>query len=110
MAQTDFPLPGYEAVLRSKKLEVWDHVGPAAYVTGGEAFSALNLNWGGFDFVDSMLSESGTYFIRAIPNGNPKGQAAQNVQLVWFVSATGAQVGAGTDLSAETVRLFAVGV
>lgn len=91
-----------------------DHTGPASYVTGGETFptqSAFggpnNAGLASVYFIAPTWSQSGTYFI--VPQYAGPGGVRGTCQLLWFVTATGAQVAATTNLSGETVRLMILG-
>jgi len=83
-----------------------DHAGPASYTTGGQTLTASKYGLRSLDYVGGGLSISGTY--------EAKGKAVKRglsttYKLVWYVVATGAEVTAATNLSAETVRLLAIG-
>lgn len=94
-----------------------DHAGPSSYTTGGETFGNANsmtgisvLGLGSLDNVIGGPSNSGNYFVYAIPSG--KGER-KTFKLVWVTATTGipttTQVTAAVDLSAESVRLLVVG-
>jgi hypothetical protein len=102
---SDTPIAGYPTKVANKNYQVIDHVGPTSYPTGGEAYPASNLNFGGFDSVDAGTDFSGTYQVRTIYNNNPIGSATPSVLLQWFVISTGLEVGNGVNLSTATVRL-----
>lgn len=115
-ANTITVLPGYENQFGTKKKEVFELTGPAAYAAGGQLVSASDLGWGGFDEVHVPgLSLSGTFLVRtqylpidaapSVPLG-----AARTVKLIWIVVATGAEVAALVDLSGEVIRVSALGV
>lgn len=83
-----------------------DYSGATSYSTGGDA-----INPQMFGFNNTILSlyggtsQSGTY--RVSPRALSNGYSAW--QLVWIVASTGVEVSASTNLSAETVRLTAIG-
>ncbi len=111
----DQPLPGYDTSFGNKKAMVIDHHGPASYVTGGEVFSARQLGWGGFDFVVpgnfarvQHLSMSRNYSVSVAFDTTAVG-AVHGVTITWY-NVLGLEVADGTDLSAEVIRLFALGV
>jgi hypothetical protein len=90
-----------------------DHTGPTSYATGGETIGTSNNLTGistqglsVIDFVDGGGSVSGTYFVISYPVGTG---SRKTYKLLWFVTATGAQVANAVNLSAETVRLVVVG-
>lgn len=108
---TSQSLPGYPNYAGHKVHEVYELVGPSSYSTGGQALTASQFGYGGFDAVHvAGLSLSGTYFGRAqylpvdaAPSANLL--ATPNVKIVWYVVATGAEVAAAVDLSGEILRL-----
>ena len=110
----------------SKKLSVFDFKGPSSYSTGGETLSAAQFGESGIDFIEPMnkgiasctqgavarnqlfpLSFSGTYFVTITVATTAEGAIA-SVTVMWFVAATGAEVAAAVDLSAEEFRALAV--
>ena len=119
-------LPGYETVWGNKKSAIIDYNGLKSYATGGDTFSAAQMGWGGFDVVEAVWSNqltvnavptvvnatiSTTYFVAvSIATTSAPGNAVAKVTVKWFVTSTGAEVGAGVDLSAEYVRLRLIGV
>jgi hypothetical protein len=109
----DRPLPGY-SVIGNKYIAALEHKGPAVYATGGETITAAQLGWGGIDILAAAQysysdAATGTYFVQVFFGVGASGAVA-SVKILWRVSATGAEVGAGVDLSAEAIRIFALGV
>jgi hypothetical protein len=119
-------LSGWPTSFGDKKASVFLHQGPVAYaqvvinagqaVAGGDVVTDTEAGIRYFDWLDaSMGSDDGQYRISAfVANRNTPGQGtaampSRTVRLRWMVTATGAEVGAGVDLSARTVRLFAIG-
>ena len=100
-----------------------DWAGPASYAqvvngvapavpTGGQAItpSAFGLSAGleGIFVVGSSLT--GTYTVQAFQTGGyNQGNNNGTWTLRWITAATGAEVGAAVNLSAETVRLVGFG-
>ena len=85
---------------------VLDVSGSASYVQGGDSISATSFGFNNTIWsLVAAVSQSGTYFVigRCLNNG------VSAWQLVWYVSATGSEVGAAVNLSAEKVRLSALG-
>ena len=125
MANSNIPFPGYDTRFGNKNVWVGSHYGPKSYATGGETISAAQFGWGGFDTFDpgplATLSVnsvnqtvpgsvSGTYFVGvSVATTAPDG-AVSKVTMKWYVVATGAEVTATTDLSAEKVRVKTTGV
>lgn len=80
--------------------------GPKSYIQGGDPATLPGFqNY--IDFIDGgVLSVSGTYYVISRPLAfGPR--ATWNI--VWTVTATDAEVGAGVDLSAETIQLGGFG-
>lgn len=82
-----------------------DIKGPNPYAAGGVAISPQNFGLQSFKAVFGAAAQSGNYYAigRSIA-----GPGASSIKLQWFVVATGAEAGA-IDLSAETVRIVALG-
>ncbi len=80
-------------------------VGPTSYATGGDTVALPGFQ----NYIDAMfgdLTVSGTYYVRSIPSvAGPR--ATWKVK--WFITSSGAEVTAGTNLSAETVMLSGLG-
>ena len=118
-------LPGYEMPIGEKVFIVFDHTGPASYVlfvspsTGGDAVNASDLGRGGFDFIDSDMTDPlGQVYAQVQPVNGGNGNAIPSVRLIWYslVTATiggqaqtaNTQIVAGTNLSAIALRLRAM--
>jgi hypothetical protein len=100
-----------------------DIAGPASYVqvtngtpptgpTGGQAIGPSNFGLvAGLEGIDLVGgSTSGTYIVTPFQSTVQNLYSNnQNWLLRWSVAATGAEVAAGTNLSAEYVRLIAFG-
>jgi hypothetical protein len=113
----------------SSRASVFPHQGPASYVqliegvapalaTGGDTVDAESeggFRW--FDFLTGGLTDSGVYFVVAVPTtvsgviASPTrlAQPSLTYRLKWYDASTMAEVAAETDLDAEIVRLFAIG-
>jgi hypothetical protein len=118
------PINGeYPQPFGAKKASVFYHAGPASYtqmtagpVAGGDTCTPEEAGLNRFECVVPVgLSDSGTYRVEGVaPAANPSnnrvaaGTCATWV-LRWVVVATGAQAAGALDLSAERVRLFALG-
>ncbi len=90
---------GYPDYVGYKQIFLGNGNGPASYVTGGDPVTLQN-NRRFIDILFDGMTLSGTYFVR--------GQATTigertTWKAVWFVTSTGAQVSAATNLSGETV-------
>ena len=103
------------------KASVFAHTGPTSYtqmttgpLAGGDTVTVAEAGVKFFDAVIPIgLSDSGVYRVEAVaPVGNPSThkQAAHATtwRLRWVVVSTGAEVAALFNLSAQTVRLFAL--
>ncbi len=111
---------------------VFGHSGPSSYtrvtvgpLAGGDTVTAAE---GGIKFFDIVcptgLADSGQFYVRGVP---PVGNPSTNVQaahaaswkLQWISNVTatvggqsqtaGTEAASGTDLSTQTIRLFALG-
>ncbi len=90
-------------------LKCSDLTGPVSYVTGGVTLSASALGLSsGLYFVSPMdLTVSGTFYVRIFSFQAAK---SKTLKVKWFTAATNAEVGNGTNLSAEKLRVLALGV
>lgn len=124
------PLLGYPTDIANKHLNIFDHKGPTSYANigtssgAGDVINASDIGWGGFDKLTvvaaSGYSMSGTYFIKIFTGHTTTTptftQGVQNVRtLQWFTTSAAfgtvsTEVTNTTDLSAEIVRLEAIGV
>lgn len=117
------PLAEYPDSFGGHRGSVFAHTGPASYVAvdpapivaaTGDVVDAVEAGLKYFDFVVGGLSDSGTYTVLVgYPAGNPSTnkQAAHATQcvLMWLTAANCVEVTPATNLSGETVRLFALG-
>lgn len=129
--------PDYPTSWGSSRASVFPHVGPTSYTQvtrngatgltgGGDSLTfqpEAGFKWG--DVVMQGVTDSGNFEVLPIPivpsstSNAQSGQQAQTYRLLWrsMVTATiggqnqtaGAEAVAATNLSAETVRLLAVG-
>lgn len=100
------PITGVQQTFGGMFWSPLDISGSASYVQGGDTLSPPSFGFNSYIWsLTGGVSQSGTYFVigRALNSGYSQ------FQLVWYVSSTGAEVGAGVDLSAETVRVAAIG-
>lgn len=119
---------GFPDSFGAKRASVFPHQGPLSYTqivegvapaltTGGDLCYATE---GGMKYIDKAMAgatDSGKYQVNtyvttpsgviATPGAVP--QPGTSVRLKWTVTATGAEVAALTDLSAEIVRMMAFG-
>jgi hypothetical protein len=93
--------------LGEKFVAARDITGPAAYTTGGVVVSANNFALQTLAMcLSSHVSATGTYFVRF---KMPRGNGFPTVTVIWYVAATGLEVANATVLSAEVVRVLAIG-
>jgi hypothetical protein len=108
-----YPSPGAMAV---KIPWIGDHFGPQNYQANGYSLTAFALGMSGFEWVEfTASSNSGNYLVSGIlPGGagNTEFRAVTYpyVTVQWFYAANGNQVANNTNLSAEQIRLFAIGI
>jgi hypothetical protein len=126
---TNAPLLGYPTDFGNKHFSIFDHTGPASYSNigtssgTGDVINASALAWGGFDSLLPLFGGytlSGTYYVKVFTGHTTTTptitQGVQNVRtLQWFTTsaafgALSTEVTNTTDLSAEKVRLEAIGV
>lgn len=115
-------LGDYPDSFGAHRASVIGHAGPASYtqltaapVAGGDTVEAKAA---GLKYLDALLpcglSDSGTYRVEAVvsaghPTTNKAAAPSPTFKLRWVVVATGAEVAGAVNLSAEVVRLFALG-
>lgn len=99
------PITGVQQTFGGMFWSPLDISGSASYQTGGDSIDPTSFGFNSYIWqLTGAVSQSGNYYVlpRALNSGFTQWQ------LVWFTIA-GAQVTANTDLSAETVRLAAIG-
>lgn len=115
------PLADFPDSFGAHKGSVFYHQGPSSYtqmttgpLAGGDPVTPVEAGVKYFDIVLSGgLSDSGVYRVEGVasvehPSNNKQAAHATTWRLRWIVVATGNQVAAREDLSAEVVRLLAV--
>lgn len=100
-------LHGYPDLVGKRSIFCGNGSGPTSYVTGGDPITVPQFQY----YIDAILggatlSTSGTYYVLAKSSGIG---SRQTWKLVWTVTATDAEVSAGTNLSAETVQIGGFG-
>lgn len=118
------PLDMYPDSFGAHRGSVFPHAGPVSYdpvveespanlpLAGGDTVEAVEAGLKLFDWVSSVTADSGLFRVEAIPKSLSQyqiGAATPTYILRWVTVATNAEVAAGFDLSAEVVRLFALG-
>ncbi len=127
------PLDGYPGSWGYQKVAVFPHPGPASYVpitatagtipaTGGDTVQAIEAGLKFFDKVDGGYTDDGCFSVVAIPvssSAAQPGAPTTTMRLKWIAQVTatiggqaqtaGSEAVAGTNLSAETVRLLGIG-
>ena len=109
-------LPDYPAPPGNKRMTVATVSGPTSYTqvttgsppTGGQVLKASDIGLVDFDHAFPGMSDDGQFTAWPIFDKNPQ-IAANQVRLLWKVTATGAQVAGATNLSARTVRICGFG-
>jgi hypothetical protein len=104
-------LPGYPMAVGAKRESIAIHYGPASYATvvtgatpsGGDTLRASEFGLKYLEDVNPAVSTDGLYWVDYV---SPPGVSTPaSVILIWTLAATGAQVTAGTNLSASGVRV-----
>lgn len=86
-----------------------DLSGPASYTTGGVTVSASAFQLQKIKSVVFMgRSSDGLNSVKAV-SPSP-GSSVTSIKVLWFVEATGLEVGNGVNLSAKRIRYVAHGV
>jgi hypothetical protein len=100
---------GYVDIVGKHGQWIGDHTGPASYVawaaptTGGDVVTAKQFGLRSIDMISPAgIDTSGTYNVRPQCTGTG---LRQTWTLIWYTTATGSQVAAGTNLSAIKIRL-----
>jgi hypothetical protein len=109
---------------------VFPHKGPTSYTVvtagvlaaGGDQVEAVEAGLKYFDFCAGMGTDSGNFTVQALPeaaSGGPVGTQMGKMRLRWIAQVAGVIGGqtqvagteaiAATNLSGETVRVFAIG-
>lgn len=105
-----------ETIMGTKRILIIDHDGPTSYTntgvfsTSGETLNALDLGFGGFDYIDSdLLSSDGLNYVQILPVGASTsgnfGTPSASVTIHWIVQASNAEVANGVNLSTKSIRL-----
>jgi hypothetical protein len=123
------PLDGYPASNGAHVVAVFPHAGPTSYTqvttgtqaSGGDSVSGVECGIKYFDIVLNGTTDSGRFAIEAIAinASGSTGQQSKTYTLRWTSKVTaliggknqtaGSEAVAATNLSGETVRLFAIG-
>lgn len=118
MANVISNLQGYETIFGNKKAMVLDRACTASYnTTTGDVLNASDIGWGGIDWANVLGTRvetaSGTYYGIARQVGtsttNP-GLTNTSLAIHMYTTSSATEVGSAANLSAETLRLFLVGV
>lgn len=114
VACDQYPGPGALAV---KIPWIGDHFGPQNYQAGGYNLTSFALGLpGGLEWVNFTAgSNSGNYLISGVYPGGAgqnefRGVTYPYITMQWFYAANGSEVANNTNLSAEVIRLFALGI
>lgn len=122
------PMDGYPDSFGSHRASTFPHAGPVSYVqivpgvapalaAGGDIVQAIEAGMKYFEWVDAGLTDSGVFRVEAIPvtvsgiiaAAASIPQPGLTYRLRWVVVATGAEVAAAFNLSAEIIRLQGFG-
>ena len=90
-------------------VEVTPPTPPSTDVVGGQAIFPSDFGLQSFHIILAQASNDGKYKVVVIPIQLMGDDSFNEARLEWIDLATGAQVAAGTDLSASSVRLLAIG-
>ena len=87
-------------VLATHKAQFYVYSGPAAYVAGGDPFTADNVGLGNIDAILGLIAWNGTATRLLVYDKT-------NGKMVWYVPDTGAE--ASGDLSAYSATIVVLG-
>ena len=107
-------LPDFPQPWGSKTVAVLRHTGPASYTavtggatpTGGDSIPASAFGLSRIEAIYGGMDDTAVYSVVASLAGK---QEARSAILMWKTAATGAEVAGGTNLSAKSVFLIAIG-
>lgn len=98
---------GFEGgiLIGQRQLDVFFASGPTSYSqTTGDPVTALPNTY--FDYIAPTMTVSKTYEVRFFPSATNTSRATWTAK--WYVISTGAEVGNGVNLSAESIQTLAI--
>lgn len=98
---------GFEGgiLVGQRQLDVFYATGPTSYANpAGDVVSGPPNTY--FDFIAFAMSVSKTYEVKFFPSTTNTSRATWTAK--WYVIATGAEVGNGVNLSAESIQTLAI--
>lgn len=103
------PFDGYPQAEGAKWGAVADVTGPTSYATGGFTLSAVSFGMSQIEFASAGIGSAGThnYVVKASSASN---KPSATITVLAFLTSSGAQVTAATDLSASHFRLRVIGI
>jgi len=114
--------PGYPDSWGNRRACVVAHQGPTSYtpvteespsaypIAGGDLLEAVEAGMKYIDWVGPMVADGGIFRVEAIPSDQSQYKVPSETMILrWVILATGAEVAAGTNLSANYVRVLVVG-
>lgn len=101
MPTIDRSIGAYHDSSNARIRKIGNYTGPAAYVTGGDPFTAADVGMGRIEMLNFELGTNGTVVLL------PRYDYANN-KVKWFDLA-GAEVANATALGAYTARFEAIG-
>lgn len=118
MSATPMSRFSYPKVPGDGPWSVVDVAGPTSYVqmaqgtppTGGQILTAAGFGLQSLDWVAVIgPSDNYQYSVQVVPLPLLPGSPFEAMAVAWSVTATGAQVANGINLSARTVRMLGIG-
>jgi hypothetical protein len=102
-------LDGYPQAEGAKWGAVANVTGPTSYTTGGFTLSAVSFGMNQIEFASAGTGSAGvhSYIVR---NPSTSDVPSATITVMAFLTSTGLQVSAATDLSASTFRIRVIGV
>jgi hypothetical protein len=118
LPKMNIPCDGYpaSAALAVKQEYIGDHFGSNSYQIGGYPINCNDVGLNGFEWVAfTGGSNTGNYTTSAVlagASGNTEQRARvfPSITMQWYYANNGNEVANNTNLSAECIRLFAIGI
>lgn len=102
MPTTSNPTGRQNDVTGVRKSRLVLYTGPSSYVTGGDSFTAADVDLGTLEHAPDFLAWNGSAVRLVVYDYT-------NSKYVWYVPNTGAEVANGVDLSAFAMRIILQG-
>lgn len=115
MSATLYQLNSYPKQPGDQPWSIIDLRGPAAYqifvpgTGGGQTITAADFGLQSLDFVEIQASNTGAYHVEVVPNNFTVNGPFSSAQVIWLNVNSAGQAPAMANLTAQVVRLLAIG-